>query len=97
MKSTIYHVAAPQGEQYHINKCKKQLKITKISRDGGAKKYTNKDSRENVRQGSPLGYYSLSSNCVSMKNIVRNAPCLIFSLLSLFVYFFALPSLLTLN
>ena len=75
-------------------KYEKQLKITRVSRDGGAKKYTNKGSRENVRQGSP--YSLLSSNCVSMKNVVRDAPCLTFSLLPLFVYFFAPPSLLTL-
>ena len=66
------------------------LKITKVSKDGGAKKYTNKGSRENVRQGTP--YSSFSSNCVY---IVRDAPCLTFSLLPLFVYFFAPPSLLT--
>ena len=33
---------------------------------------------------------------VSMKDVVRDAPCLTFSLLLLFVYFFAPPSLLTL-
>ena len=71
----------------------KYIKITKVNRDGGAKKYTNKGGRENVRQGSP--YSSLSSNCVSMKNVIRDAPCLTFSLLPLFVYFFAPPSLLT--
>ena len=34
-------------------KYKKQLKIIKISRDGCAKKYTNKGSRESDRQGAP--------------------------------------------
>ena len=72
------------------NKYKKQLIITKVSRDGGAKKYTNKGSRKNARQGSSHS----SRNCVSVKNVVRDAPCLAFSLLPLFVYFFALPSLL---
>ena len=39
-------------------------------------------------------YILFSSNMVSMKTEVRDAPCLLFSLLLLFVYFFALPSLL---
>ena len=41
--------------------------------------------------------YTFSSNRVSMKNLCvgRDAPYLLFSLLSLYVYFFALPSLLT--
>ena len=72
-----------------VYKYKNQLKMTKASRDGGAKKYTNKGSRENVWQGSPY-----SSNCVSMKNVVRDEPCHTFSLLPLFVYFFctAIPT-----
>ena len=50
-----------------------------------------KSSRENNRQGAP--YILFSSN---MKTEVRDAPCLLFSLLLLFVhvYFFAPPSLL---
>ena len=77
----------------HIHyKYKNQLKITEVSMDGGTIKYTNKGSRENVRQVAP--YSSFSSNCVSMKNVVRGAPCLTFSLLHLFVYFFVPPSLL---
>ena len=39
-------------------------------------------------------YILFSSNMVSMKIEVRDAPCLLFSLLLLFVYFFAPPSLL---
>ena len=33
-------------------------KIIKVSRDGGAKKYTNKGSRGNVRQGASLITFS---------------------------------------
>ena len=39
-----------------IYKYKKQLKITKVSRDGGATKYTNKGSRENDKQDASLHY-----------------------------------------
>ena len=42
-------------------------------------------------------YILFSSNMVSMKTEVRDAPCLLFSLLLLFVYFFAPPSLLEFN
>ena len=53
---------------------------------------TRSSNRENNRQGTP--YILFSINMVSMKIEVRDAPCLLFSLLLLFVYFFAPPSLL---
>ena len=61
--------------------------IEEASRDGGVKKYTNKSNRENNRQGAPCILFS--SNMVSMKTEIRDAPCLLFSLLLMFVYFFA--------
>ena len=50
-----------------------RVKNYKVSRDGSAKKYTNKDSRENNRQGAP--YTLFLSNRVSIKkSLCRDAP-----------------------
>ena len=52
---------------YYFDKYNKQLKITIVSRDGSAKKYTNKGSygRDKVHP-----YNLFSSNRVSMKKIM---------------------------
>ena len=63
-----------------VYKCKKK-KVRMVVQ----KKYTNQSSRENNRKGAPSTLFS--SNRVSINNF-RDAPCLLFSLLFLFVYVF---------
>ena len=54
----------------------------------------NKGSRENNRRCAAYALFQVTG--ISMKNC-RDAPCLLFSLLPLFLYFFALPFLLSLT
>ena len=65
--------------------------MEEASRDGGAKSTQTRVVGKITDKGAP--YILFSSNMVSMKTEVRDAPCLLFSLLLLFVYFFAPPSL----